>query len=153
MADDYRYVQSYTITLPQTVIALSAQDVINLVVVPFSGSHRETNQRCVSSTDEALIDCSNGIQKIFKFSNVDNASPELVTAQDDLEAILRLSVPGLVSESRRPLGTSGNDNNSHHDGSATGHKLLVEPSVFNMGYLLPPSLAFLQRLRDIVPNG
>ncbi|KAI9791967.1 MAG: hypothetical protein M1816_003236 [Peltula sp. TS41687] len=91
-------------------------------------------------------------KKIFKFSDIDGASSELVTAQNDLESILKLSVPGLVSESRRPVGLPGNDSNAHHDGSATGHKLLVEPSVFNMGYLLPPSLAFLQRLKDIVPD-
>lgn len=38
-----------------------------------------------------------------------------------------------------------------NDGSATGHKLLVEPSVFNMGILLPPSLTFLERLKQVVP--
>ena len=32
-----------------------------------------------------------------------------------------------------------------------GHKLLVEPSVFNISLLLPPSLGFLQRLKDLVP--
>ncbi|CAK7210947.1 exocyst subunit [Sporothrix bragantina] len=33
------------------------------------------------------------------------------------------------------------------------HKSLVEPSVFNMSLLLPPTLVFLQRLRGIVPPG
>lgn len=37
------------------------------------------------------------------------------------------------------------------DGPVVGHKLLVEPNVFNIGSLLPPSLSFLQRLKDIVP--
>ena len=37
-------------------------------------------------------------------------------------------------------------------GPVVGHKLLVEPSVFNISSLLPPSLSFLQRLKDIVPH-
>lgn len=72
--------------------------------------------------------------------------------QDDLEAILKSSVPGLVSESLRPAATSS-EAQSSTDGAATGHKLLIEPSVFNMGLLLPPSLAFLQRVKEIVPAG
>ena len=43
------------------------------------------------------------------------------------------------------------DSSANLDGSATGHKLLVEPSVFNMGILLPPSLDFLNRLKEVVP--
>lgn len=38
------------------------------------------------------------------------------------------------------------------EGPIAGHKLLVEPNVFNIGSLLPPSLSFLQRLKDIVPH-
>ncbi|ERS95737.1 exocyst complex component 4 [Sporothrix schenckii 1099-18] len=38
-------------------------------------------------------------------------------------------------------------------GGGDFHKSLVEPSVFNMSLLLPPTLVFLQRLRGIVPPG
>ena len=38
-------------------------------------------------------------------------------------------------------------------GNGDIHKSLVEPSVFNMSLLLPPTLVFLQRLRGIVPPG
>ena len=31
------------------------------------------------------------------------------------------------------------------------HKLLIDANVFNISLLLPPSLSFLQRLKDIVP--
>ncbi|KAH0538600.1 hypothetical protein FGG08_004801 [Glutinoglossum americanum] len=92
-------------------------------------------------------------KRMFKLQDMDAKSPELASEQEDLELILKASVPGLVSDSRRPMGISVIDNNQHHDGSATGHRLLVEPSVFNMGLLLPPSLSFLQRLKDIVPSG
>ncbi|KAM5459430.1 exocyst subunit [Microsporum canis] len=35
--------------------------------------------------------------------------------------------------------------------SGTGHKLLIEPSVFNISLLLPPALSFIHRLKEIVP--
>ena len=70
--------------------------------------------------------------------------------QDELDEILRSSVPGLVSKSRQKQSTSS-DSKSGQGNSGTGHKILIEPSVFNMGLLLPPSLSFIQRLKDIVP--
>ena len=76
---------------------------------------------------------------------------ELSKERDDLELILKTSVPGLVSDSKR-LEDVNTNNTTNLDGSATGHKLLVEPSVFNMGILLPPSLDFLNRLKEVVPS-
>lgn len=87
---------------------------------------------------------------MFKLTDVDTKSSELTQEREDLEFILKSSVPGLVSDSKRPDDLSTN-NSSNLDGSATGHKLLVEPSVFNMGILLPPSLDFLTRLKEVVP--
>jgi exocyst complex component 4 len=89
-------------------------------------------------------------RKIFALSKLDNKSTDLVTEKEDLEFILKSSVPGLVN------ANAGHDKKHREDEitadkSATGHKLLVEPSIFNMGLLLPPSLNFLTRLRDIVP--
>lgn len=85
-------------------------------------------------------------------ANTDSTSLIMKVDQDDLESILKASVPGLVSESLRPATTSA-DVHTSSDGAATGHKLLIEPSVFNMGFLLPPSLAFLNRIKEIVPAG
>ena len=45
-----------------------------------------------------------------------------------------------------------NNTNVTTDGPVASHKLLVDPNVFNISSLLPPSLSFLQRLRDIVPH-
>jgi len=89
---------------------------------------------------------------MFKLSDMDTKSSELTTEREDLEFILKSSVPGLVSDSKRPEDLSEN-NNTNLDGSATGHRLLIEPSVFNMGILLPPSLDFLNRLKEVVPTG
>jgi exocyst complex component 4 len=90
-------------------------------------------------------------KQIFKLNDMDNKSSDMNTERDDLEAILKTSVPGLVSDSKRPSLLDQHASNGVSDGSATGHKLLVEPSVFNMGILLPPSLTFLNRLKEVVP--
>lgn len=95
----------------------------------------------------------NKSKKIFSLSDIDPKSSIMNMEFDDLESILKTSVPGLVSVSKRPTGTTSDDKAPKTDGAATGHKLLIDPSVFNMGALLPPSLAFLQRLKDIVPPG
>lgn len=91
-------------------------------------------------------------KRMFKLADMDTKSSELTTEREDLEFILKSSVPGLVSDSKRPEDLVA-ANNTNLDGSATGHKLLVEPSVFNMGILLPPSLDFLNRLKEVVPSG
>ncbi|KAK5121876.1 hypothetical protein LTR85_004447 [Meristemomyces frigidus] len=92
-------------------------------------------------------------RKLFKISEADSKSSDLATEREDLEYILKASVPGLVNTSLQQAkkGLADNDH-TLTDRSATGHKLLVEPSVFNMGVLLPPSLLFLTRLKDIVPS-
>jgi exocyst complex component 4 len=88
---------------------------------------------------------------IFKLADTDLNSDTYETDLSDLDAILKASVPGLVSDSQHQTVATSDDKVHLVDGAATGHKLLVEPSVFNMGIMLPPSLAFLQRLKDIVP--
>ncbi|KAI9660809.1 MAG: hypothetical protein M1829_006461 [Trizodia sp. TS-e1964] len=92
-------------------------------------------------------------KKIFKLSDMEVKSAAIESEQEKLDVILKISAPGLVSGPRRSTAAIPNENNLHQDNSAMGHKLLIEPSVFNMGLLLPPSLAFLQRLKDIVPPG
>ena len=70
--------------------------------------------------------------------------------REELDDLLRSSVPGLVSKSRQK--TSVNDaSTSRQENSGTGHRILIKPSVLNISLLLPPSLSFIQRLKDIVP--
>lgn len=85
-------------------------------------------------------------------SEIDQKSADLAADQRDLDQILQASVPGLVSKSQRRSGVSHSSTNVITDGPVANHKLLVDPSVFNISSLLPPSLSFLQRLRDIVPH-
>lgn len=88
-------------------------------------------------------------KKMFKLSEIDQNS-EMKAEQDELDEILKSSVPGLVSKSRQKA--AANDASQSRQGnSGTGHKILLESSVFNMRLLLPPSLSFIQRLKDIVP--
>lgn len=84
---------------------------------------------------------------MFKLSEADG-STEMKAEQDELDEILRSSVPGLVSKTRQKSAASDMPSSRQ---AGTGHKILIEPSVFNMSLLLPPSLSFIQRLKEIVP--
>lgn len=90
-------------------------------------------------------------RRLFKLADTDNKSTELATEREDLEYILKASVPGLVNRNGRDANKDNEENDALPDRSATGHKLLVEPSIFNMSILLPPCLSFLNRLREVVP--
>ncbi|KKK17963.1 hypothetical protein AOCH_003037 [Aspergillus ochraceoroseus] len=87
-------------------------------------------------------------KKMFKMSETGRTA-EMKAEQDELDEILRSSVPGLVSKSEKNSTSDGDDICESRQG--TGHKILIKPSVFNMSLLLPPSLSFIQRLKDIVP--
>ncbi len=84
---------------------------------------------------------------------VDSNASELKSERQELIALWQKFVPGLVSFPQSTSGLPASSANVQPDSSATGHKILVEPSVFNIGCLLPPSVSFLKRLRDIVPPG
>ncbi|KAI1802290.1 Sec8 exocyst complex component-specific domain-containing protein [Daldinia bambusicola] len=104
-------------------------------------------------------------ENLFKFSEADPKSAEMTAEYEALDGIIRAAVPGLTSasqkkqavdkksaagrESRRSAYAGAFDNRN----SPGSYKSLVEPSVFNMSLLLPPTLIFLQRLKAIVPPG
>ena len=92
---------------------------------------------------------TNSMQKMFNLSEIDR-STEMKNEREELDELLRSSVPGLVSKSRQKTSTN-DSSNSRRENSGTGHKILIEPSVLNISLLLPPSLSFIQRLKDIVP--
>lgn len=100
-----------------------------------------------------MLSCSEGganfTQKMFKLSELEQ-NPDLKIEQEELDELLRTSVPGLVSKSRQRI-TTNDAAKSKQGNSGTGHKILIEPSVFNISLLLPSSLFFIQRLKDIVP--
>lgn len=98
------------------------------------------------------VDSADSLKRVFKLAEIDQKSADLAADQHDLDQILQASVPGLVSKSQGSFGLTRTDNLTTSDGPAAGHKLLVQPNVFNISSLLPPSLSFLQRLKDIVPH-
>ena len=91
-------------------------------------------------------------KRMFRLNEMDQKSPDMQSEQEDLDEILKSSVPGLVSKTRGTAGMSSETPRPVQESTAAGHKLLIEPNVFNVTLLLPPSLSFLQRLRDIVPS-
>jgi exocyst complex component 4 len=109
-------------------------------------------------------------EQLFQFSDADSKSIQMTTEYQDLEGIIRAAVPGLMSKQgadgkkastrndgidgrNRTRGGIGHMGNDAKSGGIGAHKSLVEPSVFNMSLLLPPTLGFLQRLKNIVPPG
>lgn len=106
-------------------------------------------------------------ENLFKFAEGDAKSVEMVTEYEALESIIQATVPGLTNTSRKQAIDKRNRSNMDEGisrktvGSTYGsaqqamgtYKSLVEPSVFNMSLLLPPTLVFLQRLKGIVPPG
>jgi exocyst complex component 4 len=102
-------------------------------------------------------------ENLFKLSEADPKSVDIATEMEALDGIIRAAVPGLttnprkgIADKRAPLSgplseTRTGAGHAHQDNAA--QKSLVEPSVFNMSLLLPPTLVFLQRLKSIVPPG
>ena len=117
----------------------------------FRPQPRDRNRKLFKLSD-ALREKKDPNGVVSKSSNAGN-TVDLVTEREDLEFLLKSSVPGLVNSNMLANQKDGLDHDAHEgaDRSATGHKLLVSPSIFNMGTLLPPSLAFLHHLREIVP--
>lgn len=108
-------------------------------------------------------------ENLFKFAEIDTRSVEISTEYDALEGIVQATVPGLTDNDRKQGPDKQRNRLAIDEGGARrhtvgggyssetkllgSHKPLVEPSVFNMSLLLPPTLTFLQRLRTIVPPG
>ncbi|KAL8820331.1 MAG: hypothetical protein Q9191_007537, partial [Dirinaria sp. TL-2023a] len=90
-------------------------------------------------------------KRVFRLAEINQKSTDLALQQEELDQILKASVPGLVSKSQRRSALGNNNSVPATDGPVAGHKLLIDPNVFNISLLLPPSLSFLQRLKDIVP--
>lgn len=102
-------------------------------------------------------------EHLFKLTEADSKAMELVTEFEALDKTIEQAVPGLtagqmkgkagdkkakVSESRKSTAFAYGSREQNES-----YKSLVEPNVFNMSLLLPPTLVFLGRLKNIVPPG
>ncbi|KAL8951040.1 MAG: hypothetical protein Q9222_002954 [Ikaeria aurantiellina] len=90
------------------------------------------------------------LKRIFRLADIDQKSSVFDMERDDLDKMLQNSVPGLASKSHRRSETSYTTDSASKARAAT-HELLAESSIFNIAILLPPSLSFLQSLKDVVP--
>ncbi|KAI2643500.1 Sec8 exocyst complex component-specific domain-containing protein [Xylaria nigripes] len=106
-------------------------------------------------------------ENLFRFSEADQKSMEITAEYEALDSIIRTALPGLTSNTRKSQAfgkkrtslvgresRKGALGGGFESRNALGsYKSLVEPSVFNMSLLLPPTLVFIQRLKAIVPPG
>lgn len=102
-------------------------------------------------------------EHLFKLTEADAKSAELVTEFEALDKTIEQAVPGLTAGQMK--GKAGDKKAKVSDARKStafaygsreqneSYKSLVEPNVFNMSLLLPPTLVFLGRLKNIVPPG
>lgn len=118
-------------------------------------STRGTAERLGQSENESNIfryQREKGKKCTFKMELIDGGSASIREEREEVVQTWQKFVPGLTSLAKDAASTNTTSTNMQLDSSAAGHKLLVEPSVFNIGSLLPPSVSFLNRLKEIVPG-
>ena len=87
----------------------------------------------------------------FKMDLVDIHAADLKPSREEIVSTWQKFVPGLVSLSETDSGSGNLFASGRGESSAAGHKLLVSPGVFNISDLLPQSVTFLSRLKEVVP--
>ncbi|KAI7903171.1 uncharacterized protein BX663DRAFT_433609 [Cokeromyces recurvatus] len=95
-------------------------------------------------------------KQLFTFAET-SVDTQLNEAYDEVKQKLILSyrkqVPGFSSlKSNNSLHHSTIVDKYANDVSSKGHKILVKPDAYNVSVLLKPTMAFLQRLREVFPN-
>lgn len=76
--------------------------------------------------------------------------------EDELTRILRDTMPGLVqgpteNTAQTTLSSVGTDDRLL--GAGQHHRLLIKPDAFHVSVLFQPTLAFLDRVADVLPSG
>ncbi|KAI0068285.1 hypothetical protein BV25DRAFT_1793562 [Artomyces pyxidatus] len=95
---------------------------------------------------------------VFRFADTDlkQSIKALRTHEDELNRVLRDTVPGLVQGSsetavQATLSTVGTDERLL--GADQHHRLLVKPDAFHVSVLFQPMLAFMDRVAEVLPSG
>ncbi|KAG2120691.1 Sec8 exocyst complex component-specific domain-containing protein [Suillus discolor] len=95
---------------------------------------------------------------VFRFADTDMKSTGKVLRrhEDELTRVLRDTMPGLVQNSsdsavQATLSTVGTDDRLL--GVGQHHRLLIKPDAFHVSVLFQPTLAFLNRVAEILPDG
>jgi len=98
------------------------------------------------------------IQHIFRFADADMklAKKSLKSHEDELTRVLKDTVPGLVqgsSENASQAAVSSVGSEGRLLGVGQRHRLLVRPDAFHVSVLFQPTLAFLDRVSEVLPSG
>lgn len=95
---------------------------------------------------------------VFRFADGDVklTNKALRAHEDELNRVLKDTVPGLVPGSaeasvQATLSAVGVDDHLINPGQH--HRLLIKPDAFHVSVLFQPTLAFLQRIADVLPSG
>ncbi|KPV72247.1 uncharacterized protein RHOBADRAFT_56060 [Rhodotorula graminis WP1] len=103
-----------------------------------------------------------GSKQVFKFADSDlQSSHALLKAHEDsLNAAIKSAVPGLITDGAPSTTTTSAlivasmDPSAGRSSGLNGtHKALVPADAFNVSVLFGPTLAFLDRVREVMPGG
>lgn len=97
-------------------------------------------------------------EHVFRFADGDAkiTNKALRSHEEELNRVLKDTVPGLVPGSaeasvQATLSAVGMDDHLINPGQH--HRLLIKPDAFHVSVLFQPTLAFLQRIADVLPSG
>ena len=115
----------------------------------------------ISSINEVLREGKHYRDKtkpVFRFADADLklANKYLKAHEDELTRVLKDTVPGLVQGStenavQATLSAVGQDDRLL--GSGHHHRLLVHPDAFHVSVLFQPTLVFMDRVGEVLPEG
>ncbi|KAF8213248.1 exocyst complex component sec8 [Mycena galopus ATCC 62051] len=94
---------------------------------------------------------------VFRFADTDAKiiNKALRVHEDELTRVLKDTMPGLVQSSestvQAALSTVGTDDRLL--GAGQHHRLLIRPDAFHVSVLFQPTLAWLDRVSDVLPSG
>lgn len=94
---------------------------------------------------------------MFRFADTDTklTTKALKPHEEELTRVLKDTMPGLVQGSaentaQTALSTVGTDDRL---GAGQHHRLLIKPDAFHVSVLFQPTLAFLDRVVEVLPSG
>ncbi|KAJ7783589.1 exocyst complex component sec8 [Mycena maculata] len=114
----------------------------------------------ISSINEILRESKFSRDKtkaVFRFADTDAklTNKALRSHEDELTRVLKDTMPGLVQSSestvQAALSTVGTDDRLL--GAGQHHRLIIRPDAFHVSVLFQPTLAFLDRVSDVLPSG
>ncbi|KAH9836975.1 Sec8 exocyst complex component-specific domain-containing protein [Rhodofomes roseus] len=95
---------------------------------------------------------------VFRFADTDAkySIKALKSHEDELTRVLRDTVPGLVQGSadnavQATLSAVGTDDRL--SGTSQHHRVLIRPDAFHVSMLFQPTLAWLDRIAEVLPSG